>query len=133
MPGEACKTLRIPQPQHALLVPPRSPDMQGCQGCSPQNSLHTNMPADLWARFVRYQEDIDNVAAKLVLVRATALFCKQRPEMHIFAGQFQELHGDVLAARASFTLVTGSLAPTLIEGESRQACDANTLLRIMWA
>lgn len=94
----------------------------GLRGRSPQRTSHLKLPAwlpaDFWARFVRYQEGIDNVAAKLVLERATALFCKQRPEMHMFAGQFHERHGDVLAARASFELVTDSLAPTLLEGES---------------
>ena len=76
--------------------------------------------ADFWARFVRYQEGIDNAAACLVLERATSLFCSQRPEIHLFAAQFHERHGDTLAARGSFGLVTGKLAPTLLEGERQR-------------
>lgn len=73
-------------------------------------------PADFWARYVRFLEGQDAAAAERALKRATGLFCQQRPEMHLFAAQFQERHGDDAAARASLQLVSGELAPTLIAG-----------------
>ena len=63
------------------------------------------------------------------------VFCKRRPEMHIFAARYDERHGRVDAARTRFKLVVTTLAPRLLEAvtaaanfERRQVCAAAPVL-----
>lgn len=47
--------------------------------------------------------------------RAAGIFCKSRPEMHLFVAQFEERHGRVDAARARYAHVLRDLAPRLLQ------------------
>jgi len=77
--------------------------------------------ADLWMRYVRWQEVSSKAAAQVALERATSVHCKRRPEMQLFAAHFHERHGNLDTARALFRLVTGRLSPTLISGAVQHA------------
>ena len=71
--------------------------------------------ADLWMRYVRWQEGSSKAAAQVALERATSVHCKRRPEMQLFAAHFHERHANLKTARALFKLVTERLAPTLLQ------------------
>lgn len=67
--------------------------------------------------------------AAAALQRATATFCKTRPDIHLFAMHFDERHGNIDSARGRYKLVLGELAPRLISAsvaaanfERRQVC-----------
>ena len=77
--------------------------------------------ADLWMRYVRWQEASSKAAAQVALERATSVHCKRRPEMQLFAAHFHERHGNMDTARVLFRLVTERLAPTLISGAVQHA------------
>ena len=67
--------------------------------------------AEFWERYVRFLSDGgDLIAAREALQRCTHTHCQARPEAHLFAAQFEELHGTITAARAAFELVTEQLA-----------------------
>ncbi len=48
-------------------------------------------------------------------------FCKRRPEMHLFAAHYDELHGDVEGARARYKHVLSAVAPRLLEAVTAAA------------
>lgn len=77
--------------------------------------------ADMWMRYVRWQEISSKAAAQVALERATSVHCKRRPEIQLFAAHFHERHGNLDTARALFRLVTERLAPTLIPGAVQHA------------
>ena len=89
------------------------------------------LAADLWMRYVRWQEGSSKAAAQVALERATSVHCKRRPEIQLFAAHFHERHGNIDTARTLFKLVTERLSQTLISGvvqhanfERRQASKA---------
>lgn len=47
--------------------------------------------------------------------RATLVYCKRRPEMHLFSARFEERHGNIEACRAIYKYVLGELAPRLVQ------------------
>lgn len=49
------------------------------------------------------------------------VFCKRRPEIHLFAARYAERHGDVDAARAGFKHLAQTLAPRLLEAVTAAA------------
>jgi pre-mRNA-processing factor 39 len=50
--------------------------------------FHAAMPAEFWCRYVRYLEGIGSVEnAEGAVQRATLVYCKKRPEMHLFAAR----------------------------------------------
>jgi pre-mRNA-processing factor 39 len=53
--------------------------------------------------------------AEAALQRALLVFCKQRPEIHLFAARYHERHGRVDQARERYTHVVAELAPRLIQ------------------
>ena len=79
------------------------------------------LAADLWMRYVRWQESSSKAAAQVALERATSVHCKRRPEIQLFAAHFHERHGNLEMARALFKLVTERLSPTLISGAVQHA------------
>ena len=52
--------------------------------------------------------------ARGALQRALMVYCKRRPEMHIFAAHWDEKRGDVEAARTRYKFVLGELSPRLL-------------------
>lgn len=85
--------------------------------------------AEFWVRYVRYLESFDQPASKAALERAILVYCKRRPEMHLFAASYDERHGDVEGARARYKHVLEVLCPRLLEAvsaaanfERRQVC-----------
>lgn len=49
------------------------------------------------------------------LARATQVFVKRQPEIHLFAARFREQHGDIPGARAAYQLVHAEISPGLLE------------------
>ena len=82
---------------------------------------YRSLDADLWMRYVRWQEGSSKAAAQVALERATSVHCKRRPEIQLFAAHFHERHGNIDMARALFKLVTDRLSPTLISGAVQHA------------
>jgi pre-mRNA-processing factor 39 len=48
------------------------------------------------------------------LQRAVVIYCKRRPEMHLFAAHFEERHGNVDSARRNFKYILAELSPRLL-------------------
>jgi hypothetical protein len=67
-------------------------------------------------RYVRYLEALDKPAAKAALDRAVLVYCKRRPEAHLFAASFDERAGDVEGARTRYKHILDVLCPRLLEG-----------------
>lgn len=53
--------------------------------------------------------------AENALARATQVFVKRQPEIHLFAARFREHGGDIAGARASYQLVHTEISPGLLE------------------
>lgn len=74
------------------------------------------VPAEFWQRYVLWCEaNQPEAAAAAVLARATAVHCKRRPDLAVFAARFHEAAGDADAARAAYRRVLSELAPGLLE------------------
>ena len=63
---------------------------------------------------MRYLLPVDVERARAALRRASLVFCKRRPEMHIFAAQFEESQGNVSDARDTYKHVVSELSPGLL-------------------
>ncbi|XP_057870706.2 pre-mRNA-processing factor 39-1 isoform X1 [Cryptomeria japonica] len=76
---------------------------------------------EYWTRYVQCMGACGKMEiASNALVRATDVFVKRRPEIHIFAARFKEQIGDIDGARTAFqTLV--ELAPELVEAVVKHA------------
>ncbi|KAK1426758.1 hypothetical protein QVD17_15438 [Tagetes erecta] len=59
--------------------------------------------------------------AENVLARATQVFVKRQPEIHLFAARFREHGGDTAAARASYQLVHTEVSTGLLEAIIKHA------------
>ncbi|WIA42897.1 hypothetical protein OEZ86_008812 [Tetradesmus obliquus] len=70
---------------------------------------------EFWQRYVLWCEANQPEAAAAVLARATAVHCKRRPDLAVFAARFHEAAGDADAARAAYRRVLSELAPGLLE------------------
>ncbi|KAI8523127.1 hypothetical protein RHMOL_Rhmol13G0050000 [Rhododendron molle] len=77
---------------------------------------------EYWIRYVLCMEASGSVdLAKNALARATQVFVKRQPEIHLFAARFKELRGDVLGARAAYQLIHTEISPGLLEASVRHA------------
>ncbi|XP_074268432.1 pre-mRNA-processing factor 39-1-like isoform X2 [Silene latifolia] len=71
---------------------------------------------EFWTRYVLCMEGSGSVdLADNALARATQVFVKRQPEMHLFAALIKEQRGDIPGARAAFQLVHTEISPGLLE------------------
>ncbi|XP_024539543.1 pre-mRNA-processing factor 39 isoform X2 [Selaginella moellendorffii] len=67
---------------------------------------------EYWIRYVEYLEKQNNLEmANDALHRATHIFVKKVPDVHIFAARFQERTGDATAARKTYKYISTELVP----------------------
>ncbi|EFJ14366.1 hypothetical protein SELMODRAFT_120899 [Selaginella moellendorffii] len=67
---------------------------------------------EYWIRYVEYLEKQKNLEmANDALHRATHIFVKKVPDVHIFAARFQERTGDATAARKTYKYISTELVP----------------------
>ncbi|KAI3449821.1 hypothetical protein Pfo_006486 [Paulownia fortunei] len=77
---------------------------------------------EYWIRYVLCMEASGSMElAENALARATQVFVKRQPEIHLFAARFKEQHGDVSGARAAYQLVHTGISPGLLEAIIRHA------------
>lgn len=55
------------------------------------------------------------------LARATQVFVKRQPEIHLFSARFKEQNGDISGARAAYQLVHSEISPGLLEAIIKHA------------
>ncbi|KAI9083252.1 hypothetical protein K1719_034784 [Acacia pycnantha] len=65
--------------------------------------------------------------ANNVLARATQVFAKRQPEIHLFFARLKEQNGDIAGARAAYQLVHTEISPGLLEAIIRHANMENRL------
>ncbi|KAH9610318.1 hypothetical protein KSS87_008671 [Heliosperma pusillum] len=71
---------------------------------------------EFWTRYILCMEGRGSVdLADNALARATQVFVKRQPEMHMFAALIKEQRGDIPGARAAFQLVHTEISPGLLE------------------
>lgn len=77
---------------------------------------------EYWIRYVLCMEATGNMdLANNALARATQVFVKRQPEIHIFAARLKEQNGDVSGARAAYQVVHAEIAPGLLEAIIKHA------------
>ncbi|KAL8055272.1 hypothetical protein ABFS82_04G045800 [Erythranthe guttata] len=77
---------------------------------------------EYWIRYVLCMETSGSMeVAENALARATQVFIKRQPEIHLFAARFKEQHGDVHGARAAYQLVHTGISPGLLEAIIKHA------------
>ncbi|KAK6164416.1 hypothetical protein DH2020_001280 [Rehmannia glutinosa] len=77
---------------------------------------------EYWIRYVLCMEASGSrELAENALARATQVFVKRQPEIHLFAARFKEQHGDVSGARAAYQLVHTGISPGLLEAIIKHA------------
>uniref|UniRef100_A0A6N2KD48 Suppressor of forked domain-containing protein n=1 Tax=Salix viminalis TaxID=40686 RepID=A0A6N2KD48_SALVM len=59
--------------------------------------------------------------ANNALARATQVFVKRQPVIHLFAARFKEQNGDIPGARAAYRVVHAEIAPGLLEAITKHA------------
>ncbi|KAG0465322.1 hypothetical protein HPP92_019486 [Vanilla planifolia] len=75
---------------------------------------------EYWIRYVLCMEASGSMElAANALARATQVFVKKQPEIHLFAARFKELGGDILGARSEFELLYSEITPGLLEAIQR--------------
>ncbi|KAI4301036.1 hypothetical protein L6164_034355 [Bauhinia variegata] len=83
---------------------------------------------EYWIRYVLCMESSGSMdLANNVLARATQVFVKRQPEIHIFSARFKEQTGDIDGARAAYQLVHAEISPGLLEAIIRHANMENRL------
>ncbi|GAB4830096.1 hypothetical protein Ancab_019738 [Ancistrocladus abbreviatus] len=71
---------------------------------------------EYWIRYILCMEASGSMdLADNALARATQVFVKRQPEIHLFAACFKEQHGDILGARAAYQHVHDEISPGLLE------------------
>ncbi|KAL9239066.1 hypothetical protein vseg_013420 [Gypsophila vaccaria] len=71
---------------------------------------------EYWKRYILCMEGRGNIdLADNALARATQVFVKRQPEIHLFAALVKEQRGDITGARAAFQLVHSEISPGLLE------------------
>ncbi len=79
-------------------------------------------PSEFWERYVRWLEAQGyKDEATAALHRATVIFCRGRPEIHLFAMHFDERRGDIEGARARYKKVLEEISPRLISATTAAA------------
>ncbi|KAJ7296353.1 hypothetical protein O6H91_Y128900 [Diphasiastrum complanatum] len=77
---------------------------------------------EYWIRYVHKMEmDGSLEAANDALTRATLVFVKRRPEIHLFGARFKEQQGDINGARSEYELLSSEVAPGLLEAIVKHA------------
>lgn len=77
---------------------------------------------EYWIRYVLCMEASGRMdLANNVLARATQVFVKRQPEIHLFCARFKEQSGDIAGARAAYQLVHTETSPGLLEAIIRHA------------
>lgn len=77
---------------------------------------------EYWIRYVKCMEAHGSLdLAENALIRATQVFVKRQPEIHLFAAWFKEHNGDIVAARAAYHLVHTEISPGLLEAIIKHA------------
>ncbi|KAI3682635.1 hypothetical protein L1987_82748 [Smallanthus sonchifolius] len=78
--------------------------------------------SEYWIRYILSMEASGSMdLAENALARATQVFIKRQPEIHLFAARFKEHGGDIAAARASYQLVHTEISPGLLEAIIKHA------------
>ncbi|XP_073150895.1 pre-mRNA-processing factor 39-1-like isoform X2 [Henckelia pumila] len=78
--------------------------------------------AEYWIRYVLCMEARGSMElADNALARATQIFVKRQPEIHLFAARFREKHDDISGARAAYQLVHTGVSPGLLEAIIKHA------------
>ncbi|KAL3517738.1 hypothetical protein ACH5RR_020327 [Cinchona calisaya] len=71
---------------------------------------------EYWIRYALCMEASGSMdLADNALARATQVFVKRLPEIHLFAARFREQHADIAGARAAYQLVHTEISPGLLE------------------
>ncbi|KAH9729132.1 tetratricopeptide repeat (TPR)-like superfamily protein [Citrus sinensis] len=77
---------------------------------------------EYWIRYVLCMEASGSMdLAHNALARATHVFVKRLPEIHLFAARFKEQNGDIDGARAAYQLVHTETSPGLLEAIIKHA------------
>ncbi|XP_061343391.1 pre-mRNA-processing factor 39-1 isoform X2 [Gastrolobium bilobum] len=77
---------------------------------------------EYWIRYVLCMEASGSMdLANNVLARATQVFVKRQPEIHLFCARVKEQTGDIAGARAAYQLVHTEISPGLLEAIIRHA------------
>eukprot|EP00854_Cymbomonas_tetramitiformis_P008047 gene8047-9562_t len=77
---------------------------------------------EYWIRYAKYSEKTAGAdAARAVIQRASMVFVKRRPEIHMFEAEFEERLGNPEAAKRSYSVVNSSVAPGLLQCIVRHA------------
>ncbi|TYG93976.1 hypothetical protein ES288_A11G153100v1 [Gossypium darwinii] len=77
---------------------------------------------EYWIRYVLCMEASGSMdLADNALARATQVFVKRQPEIHLFAARFKEQNGDIPGARAAYQLVHNEISPGFLEAVIKHA------------
>ncbi|CAN1270163.1 Pre-mRNA-processing factor 39-1 [Linum perenne] len=77
---------------------------------------------EYWMRYVLCMEACGSMdIADNALVRATQVFVKRQPDIHLFAARFREQNADIPGARAAYQRVHAEIAPGLLEAIIKHA------------
>ncbi|KAG1361886.1 pre-mRNA-processing factor 39 [Cocos nucifera] len=83
---------------------------------------------EFWIRYVLCMEASGSMElANNALARATRVFVKKQPEIHLFAARFKELTTDVTEARTEYQLLYSEISPGLLEAIVKHANMENRL------
>ncbi|KAL1188850.1 Pre-mRNA-processing factor 39-1 [Cardamine amara subsp. amara] len=83
---------------------------------------------EYWIRYVLNMKASGSMdLADNALARATQVFVKKQPAIHIFAARLKEQKGDIAGARAAYQLVHSEIAPGLLEAVIKHANMENRL------
>ncbi|KAL5702428.1 hypothetical protein ACHQM5_027650 [Ranunculus cassubicifolius] len=78
--------------------------------------------SDYWIRYVMSMEASGSLdLANNALARATQVFVKRQPEIHLFCARFKEQNGDIPGARASYQHVHSEIFPGHLEATINHA------------
>ncbi|RID52471.1 hypothetical protein BRARA_H03065 [Brassica rapa] len=77
---------------------------------------------EYWIRYVLSMGSSGSMdLADNALTRATQVFVKKQPEIHLFAARLKEQNGDIAGARAAFQLLHSEISPGLLEAVIKHA------------
>ncbi|XP_039133935.1 pre-mRNA-processing factor 39 isoform X2 [Dioscorea cayenensis subsp. rotundata] len=77
---------------------------------------------EYWIRYVLCMEASGSMElANNALARATQVFVKRQPEIHLFAARFKEYSGDIAGARAEYQVVYTEISPCYLEAIVKHA------------
>ncbi|XP_023644666.1 pre-mRNA-processing factor 39 isoform X1 [Capsella rubella] len=83
---------------------------------------------EYWIRYVlKMKASGSTDLADNALARATQVFVKKQPEIHLFAARLKEQNGDIAGARAAYQLVHSEISSGLLEAVIKHANMENRL------